>query len=101
MKNEKFRVRCVYANGAWKFVDEAGNKIEFDQAVIKPIYQSANVVEGYVVSVHGISQEVAQHFDSELRSELGVVYPPRPGLTRKCVRLMPGGVIESVDFERA
>jgi hypothetical protein len=99
MKMQKIRVRCVYVNRTWNFVDEAGNKIEFDQAVIQPIYQTPTVVEGYVISVHGIDMEMAQHFDADLRKELGIVYPVKiPPVN--CLRLMPGGLIERVDFRK-
>jgi hypothetical protein len=98
MKNSMTKVRMECRNGTWAFVDSDNNKVDFDQAIVDATYIGKYTVEGFVVSVHGVDQEIAQYLDSKTRQELGIkaVHSLGAGPTLRRVRLMQGGEIERV-----
>lgn len=92
-------VTMEYANNTWSFVDNGGTRIPFDQALVDHAFVKGNRVTGYVLSVHGLSQEVASLMDSRTRDMLGVkgIHSLSGGRGRQRVRLMPGGKVERVE----
>lgn len=92
--NNKVCIRLI--EGAWKFVDEDGNTVPFDQAIVDATYVSPERVDGYVVAVHGLPMEVTQYLPLKTLSGLGVNATHRlgHGPTVRRVRLTEGGVME-------
>ena len=90
------KVRIEAHDGSWYFVDNNSHKIKFDQAVVDATHVSEKFVEGYVVAVHGVEQEIAQYLDSKTLHTLGVgsVHRLGHGPTIRRVRLLEGATME-------
>jgi hypothetical protein len=55
---QKLRIRFI--EGQW-FVEGAGpSQIPIDTALVDVVYLAPGYVEGYIVAIHGLPQEVAQ-----------------------------------------
>lgn len=96
--NTRNTVTMEYRNNTWNFIDPNGHRIAFEQALVDAKFQQANRVTGYVLSVHGVDQEIAQLLDSRTRDTLGMkgIHSLGRGSTLRRLRLMPGGVVELV-----
>lgn len=105
MKNSmKFRIERRV--NQWVIVDpdNASACVSFDQAIVDATRVQEGLVEGYIASIHGLSDAIADLCDGELLRALGVgaqlasqvpvALIRRDGMSR--VRLMPGGLIERV-----
>lgn len=97
MSYTHYKVRADYTNGSWAFVDSSNlsNRVKFEQALIDATLITATRIEGYVLSVHGIDQALANHLDRESRAAVGIKAGHRLGRvgTMHRVRLMPDGSV--------
>ena len=95
-------MHAEYKNGSWAFVDplHPSHRIKFDQALIDATHtnRARGRVEGFVCSVHGVEQDVAQFLDSETKAQIGITSSHKLGRfgSMNRVRLMPDGSIERV-----
>lgn len=88
-------------NNAWVFIDKyyPNCPIQFDQAIMDVTHQEKSRVTGYVVSVHGIDQEIASRLALEMNQSLGVGGIPKLSVHKgKLLRLLPGGKVEKATF---
>lgn len=108
MKNSlKFRIEV--RGQAWAVVDQSNPAISFpfDQAVVDATLITETAVEGYITSIHGLSQELADLCDGPLLHALGVGAQLRSQQPVRCVRalgrtrvrLVAHGEIERIGHE--
>jgi hypothetical protein len=95
MKNEQ-KVSMEYVSGTWQVIDGPTNRIKFDQAVVDITYSNRFRIDGFIISIHGVDQTIAQYLSSEDRATLGIkaVHRLGQGPTLRRVRLMENGDIE-------
>lgn len=96
-KTQKFRIE--FTNGQWSILDpdNVNNRIPIDTAVVDVTFLHPNLVEGYIVSVHGLDFELAQHLSAQTLRDLGAGGPlTQRGVTMKTERgqLTPEGGVE-------
>ena len=92
--------RIEYYNGSWMVSekDRPDTKVPVDSAIVDTLKAKPGYVEGYIVAVHGLDLELAQHLDPATLHTLGVAAqirrnpPPHRGLVR--IQLMPDGQFE-------
>lgn len=104
MKQEmKFRIER--RNGQWVIDPENSSvPVTFDQAIVDATLVEEGAVEGYITSVHGLSEQIANLCDGKVLRALGVgaqlcsQKPPgairAKGMAR--VRLTERGLIERI-----
>jgi len=73
--------------------------VEIDSAAIAVTERGKDWVQGYLLAVHGLPQDAAQHFDMQTLHALGLAahvkgYSPPPHLNRDRYQLTQGGRIE-------
>lgn len=96
------RFRLEWQERAWFIVDPDNEEdnVQIDQAVVDTTYIGRGAVEGFILAVHGLDQDVASNLSRATLNELGVganlrsMPPPRAGLRR--VRLEQGGRIANI-----
>lgn len=73
MKNS-MKFRMVRRDHQWVIVDpkDPSISVPFDQAIVDATLVEQGTVEGYITSIHGLSNEIACHCDGELLRALGV-----------------------------
>lgn len=105
MKNSlKFRIERRESNWVLVDPDNANASVSFDQAIVDATLVQEGCVEGYITSIHGLSNDVAGLCDVTLLRALGVgaqLNSQKPigcirakGMQR--VRLMESGAVERI-----
>ena len=93
--NQKFRLSFI--SNQWGVCSRDGSpRIPVDTAIVDVTYQSPNHIEGYIVAVHGLDQEVAKYLDSQTLRDLGVGAQVRraPRLKTRRAQLNADGSVE-------
>jgi hypothetical protein len=99
--NLELKFTLTWHGNQW-YVQDPHNvnlRVPIDTAVVDVTYQGDKFVEGYIVAVHGLDQEIAQHLSKASLQALGVGAQLRRNPAKKVRRgqLAPGG---RVDWKR-
>lgn len=87
-QKQKFKISRSSSHGSWVINDFEGSQpgIKVDSVVVNATRWVGSYVEGYIIAVHGISQEVAQGLDRDQLSDLGIGSQMRRSTARSSAR---------------
>lgn len=67
------KLTLEWSHGKWFVLDPAGGgRVPIDTAIVDVTYCQPGLVEGFIVAVHGLDLEIAQHMSRETQQALGV-----------------------------
>lgn len=93
---QKFRIE--FRDSQWSVLDpdNVNQRIPIDTAVIDITFQGVHAVEGYIVAVHGLDQEISKYLSPASLRDLGVGAQLRRAPFSKTRRgqLTPDGGVE-------
>ena len=99
IQKNKVRAEFDQCKGSWAFVDPRSRnfRIPFDSALVEVTRSGPGMVEGYVLSVHGVPMEIASQLSVEGCRTIGINAIPALSRARAggpVARLLENGRIE-------